>query len=165
MGHIVNFLLFNLGLFWVLDDVLFFWIVMLQILRIDLKKLTFQKNTNVSRRDLKEFFITHQKIGNDEDVVKLAKVFMVENILMSKREIILIDDFVFKLVDDEDKFEDYPWGRLCYKETIKYFCQALRNKKNKDGKRSYEVCVFPWVLQVWVFEIIPRLGSKFASRF
>ena len=91
-----------------------------------LKETYFPKKTNVSRRDLKDFLITHQKIGNDEDTVKLTKVFTVENILMSKREIILIDDFVFKLVDDEDKFEDYPWGRLCYKETIKYFRQSFK---------------------------------------
>ncbi|PON81617.1 LOW QUALITY PROTEIN: hypothetical protein TorRG33x02_225710 [Trema orientale] len=163
MGHIVNFLSFNSSLLWVLDVVLFLCDV--TNFKNKLKETYFLKKTNVSRRDLKDFLITHQKIGNDEDAVKLAKVFMVENILMSKREIILIDYFIFKLVDDENKFEDYPWGRLCYEKTIKYFRQALRNKNIIDGKRSYEVCGFPWVLQVWAFEIIPRLGSKFASYF
>ncbi|PON75900.1 hypothetical protein PanWU01x14_038510 [Parasponia andersonii] len=90
---------------------------MLQILSIDLKKLTFQKNNNLTRRVLKDFLVTHQKIGNDEDAVKVAMVFMVENILMSKREIIFIDNFMFKLIDDEDKFEDYPWRQICYEET------------------------------------------------
>ncbi|PON99424.1 LOW QUALITY PROTEIN: hypothetical protein TorRG33x02_045910 [Trema orientale] len=67
---------------------------MLQILRIDLKKLTFQKKKkNISRKDLKDFLFTHQKIGNDENTVNLAKVFMVDNILTSKRDLILMVSF------------------------------------------------------------------------
>ena len=38
-----------------------------------LKETYFPKNTKVSTRDLNDFFITHQKIRNDEDTVKLPR--------------------------------------------------------------------------------------------
>ncbi|XP_062080247.1 uncharacterized protein LOC133785003 [Humulus lupulus] len=61
------------------------------------------------------------------------------------------------LVDDDQKFEAYLWGRRSFNETIKYLTSAL-----DSSKTGYELCGFPIAFQVWGFEVIPLLASSFA---
>ncbi|XP_062117699.1 uncharacterized protein LOC133831430 [Humulus lupulus] len=108
--------------------------------------------SSISRNELKDF-VKSRKI----DIVKLVKVYIVENILGSKRGDRLVDNFVMSLVDDDQKFEAYPWGRRSFNETIKYLINAL-----DSSKTGYELCGFPIAFQVWGFEIIPLFASSFS---
>ncbi|XP_062113196.1 uncharacterized protein LOC133824333 [Humulus lupulus] len=117
----------------------------------------FGGKSSISRNELKDF-VKSRKIDIDaEDAVRLVKVYIVENILGSKRGDRLVDNFVMSLVDDDQKFEAYPWGRRSFNETIKYLTSAL-----DSSKTGYELCGFPIAFQVWGFEVIPLLASSFA---
>lgn len=117
----------------------------------------FSGKSSISRNDLKNLLMS-SKI-DDEDAVKIAKVHIVQNILESKRGDRFVDDFVLKLVDDEQKFENYPWGRRSFNETIGSISSVLDLQKN-----NYELCGFPVAFQVWGYEVIPSLGSLFGAR-
>ncbi|XP_062094992.1 uncharacterized protein LOC133800868 isoform X2 [Humulus lupulus] len=114
------------------------------------------KSSNL-RNQLKDFINSRRIDINAEDAIKLVKVYMVENILGSKRGDRLVDNFVLNLVDDEEKFEAYPWGHRSFNETIKYLTSAL-----DSSKTGYELFGFPIAFQVWEFEVIPLLTSSFA---
>ncbi|XP_062118200.1 uncharacterized protein LOC133831805 [Humulus lupulus] len=117
----------------------------------------FSRKSSISRNELKDFIKSRRIDIDAEDVIKLVKVYIVKNILGSKRGDGLVDTFVMSLVDDEEKFEAYPWGRRSFNETIKYLTSAL-----DSSKTGYELCGFPIAFQVWGFEVIPLLASSFA---
>uniref|UniRef100_A0A803NSI9 DUF1985 domain-containing protein n=1 Tax=Cannabis sativa TaxID=3483 RepID=A0A803NSI9_CANSA len=98
-------------------------------------------------------------IKDDDDAIKIAKVFTVTNILESKRGSTAVDELIMKLVDDEEDFDKYPWGRRSFDETIKGLISA-----QECDKKGYELCGFPLAFQVWGFEVIPLLGESFATR-
>ncbi|PON52879.1 hypothetical protein TorRG33x02_307240 [Trema orientale] len=102
------------------------------------------------------------RVINDEDTVKIAKVFIVENFLVGKRNVRLVDEFVMKLVDNEERFEKYPSGRHSYDEKVLYYRGALKNLSNT--KKNYELCGFLLALQIWAYEVFPKIGwSRFAK--
>ncbi|KAF4360993.1 hypothetical protein F8388_016802 [Cannabis sativa] len=112
----------------------------------------------IKRNELAEFLMK-TNIDDDDDAVKLTKVFIVQNILESKRGDRYIDNFVLRLVDDEQLFENYPWGRRSFNATIGNLSTAVNCRKT-----GYELCGFPLAFQVWGFEVLPKLGSLFATK-
>ncbi|XP_060959120.1 uncharacterized protein LOC133030400 [Cannabis sativa] len=118
----------------------------------------FSGNESISRKELAECLMK-TRIDDDDDVVKLTKVFIVQNILQSKRGQCHVDNFVMKLVDDEQMFEKYPWGRRSFNDTVNSLSPVLNRRKT-----GYEICGFPLAFQVWGFEILPSLGSSFAIK-
>ncbi|KAF4365525.1 hypothetical protein G4B88_025704 [Cannabis sativa] len=112
----------------------------------------------IKRNELAEFLMK-TNIDDDDDAVKLTKVFIVQNILESKRGDRYIDKFVLRLVDDEQLFENYPWGRRSFNATIGNLSTAVNCRKT-----GYELCGFPLAFQVWGFEVLPKLGSLFATK-
>ncbi|KAF4360899.1 hypothetical protein G4B88_016059 [Cannabis sativa] len=96
---------------------------------------------------------------DDDDVVKLTKVFIMHNILQNKRGQCHVDNFVMKLVDDEQMFENYPWGHRSFNDTVNSLSTILNRQKI-----GYEICGFPLAFQVWGFEILPSLGSSFVIK-
>ncbi|KAF4360739.1 hypothetical protein G4B88_017363 [Cannabis sativa] len=113
----------------------------------------FSGNESISRKELAECLMK-TRIDDDDDVVKLTK-----NILQSKRGQCHVDNFVMKLVDDEQMFEKYPWGRRSFNDTVNSLSTVLNRRKT-----GYEICGFPLAFQVLGFEILPSLGSSFAIK-
>ncbi|KAI3838149.1 hypothetical protein MKX03_000667 [Papaver bracteatum] len=90
----------------------------------------------------------------------------------------------FHMVEDIEKFNEFPWGKLCHRRMLKCFRTALRGKKKVEQigksepdpkgkstiggpgsfKSGYNLYGFPYAFQVWAFEIIPILRKNFASR-
>ncbi|XP_024006118.1 uncharacterized protein LOC112082823 [Eutrema salsugineum] len=62
-----------------------------------------------------------------------------------------------RLVMDLDAFENYPWGRVAFKN-------LMRSVKEKEiWKSSYTIEGFIQVLQVWVYFALPDFAAKFGE--
>ncbi|XP_024013364.1 uncharacterized protein LOC112087722 [Eutrema salsugineum] len=62
-----------------------------------------------------------------------------------------------RLVMDLDAFENYPWGRVAFKN-------LMRSVKEKEiWKSSYTIEGFVQVLQVWVYFALPDFAAKFGE--
>ncbi|PON38937.1 hypothetical protein PanWU01x14_308520 [Parasponia andersonii] len=112
--------------------------------------------------------------NNDEDVVKLAQLYLLERFLFGKDSRRPTEKLPIGLVDKVEDFNKFPWDRLlynCLKHSIKNLLRS-RDKKisktpTKDSNISYltyELHGFPYVLQLWVYECIPLIGKKLAHR-
>lgn len=59
-----------------------------------------------------------------------------------------------RMVFDLPKFENYPWGRVAFKNLIE-------SVKSVDLEAdSYTIHGFLQVLQIWVYNVVPSLGSR-----
>ncbi|POO03630.1 hypothetical protein TorRG33x02_008350 [Trema orientale] len=78
-------------------------------------------------------------------------------------------------VDDLDLFNKYPWGKESFRELIKSFQRDWAKKgkelKEKYAQRkitrkffTYAIYGFRHALQVWAYEAIPLVASKFAIK-
>ncbi|KAA0058534.1 uncharacterized protein E5676_scaffold606G00970 [Cucumis melo var. makuwa] len=80
---------------------------------------------------------------NEEDKIKMAKIYFLENFLLGKQFTIGIDLEYIKLLDDEKQFDEYPWGRIVYEciplfTGLSIFCaQRIEHKK---------ICMLIWVV-------------------
>ncbi|KAF4364755.1 hypothetical protein F8388_018431 [Cannabis sativa] len=113
----------------------------------------------ITGKELAECLMKTRIDDDDDDVVKLTKVFIMHNILQNKRGQCHVDNFVMKLVDDEQMFENYPWGHRSFNDTVNSLSTILNRQKI-----GYEICGFPLAFQVWGFEILPSLGSSFVIK-
>uniref|UniRef100_A0A9I9EGI4 DUF1985 domain-containing protein n=1 Tax=Cucumis melo TaxID=3656 RepID=A0A9I9EGI4_CUCME len=69
-----------------------------------------------------------------------------------------------KMLDDKEKFRNYPWGRLCFSLTKQFILNAVKSKrKSKNSETESKACAFlqgfPMVLAYWAYEILPQLLS------
>ena len=51
-------------------------------------------------------------------MLKLALLYLLENILLGKEGKIFIDMQWVALVDNWEAFNKYPWGGICYEKTL-----------------------------------------------
>ncbi|XP_038891747.1 pescadillo homolog [Benincasa hispida] len=58
------------------------------------------------------------------------------------------------MLDDEERFRSYPWGRVSFELTIEFFKKVVINKPSSIFLQG-----FPLGLVYWAFEIIPRLSN------
>ncbi|KAF4361779.1 hypothetical protein F8388_018945 [Cannabis sativa] len=107
-------------------------------------------NESISRKELAECLMKTRIDDDDDDVVKLTTVFIVQNILQSKRGQCHVDNFVMKSVDDEEMFEKYPWGRRSFSDTVNSLSTVLNRRKT-----GYEICGFPLAFQITCVPLAP----------
>ncbi|XP_062100086.1 uncharacterized protein LOC133805957 [Humulus lupulus] len=108
-----------------------------------------------------------------EDVWKLSLCFLVDSLLLPSepKKKCFID--VLSMVENEDDFFNYPWGRLSYEKTLFGLTkdmERLRNKylKNVEQKRKrpapqYTIYGYAIALQYWAYEIFTKF-SAFADQ-
>lgn len=96
------------------------------------------------------------KDKNDEDLVKLANLFFLEQVLLPKDNAKAVDSHHVKLLTDLDEFYLYPWGRVIFMETIKSVSSAL-NTMSRGSATGYHLGGFPLAILAFAFEIIPQL--------
>ena len=133
----------------------------------------FDGKDNVIGKDLDSSFKTC-KGDNDEDVIKLAQLYLLERFLIGKDSRRPTEKFSLELVDNAQDFNKFPWGRYlyeCLRKSMKDFLKAqdkkIQKKSRNDSKPrriTYELHGFPYVLQFWAYECIPLAGKKFARR-
>ncbi|KAK0599784.1 hypothetical protein LWI29_008626 [Acer saccharum] len=117
---------------------------------------------NLYNNTLEDVFMNASS-NDDLTMVKLALLYFLENVLLGREKGSPIDSEHILLVDDLDRFNEYPWGRVCFEMTMKSLQNALKgrvqmlndgnNKKSKQNWEVYSVGGFPlgFLLQVYAF--------------
>ncbi|KAI3871665.1 hypothetical protein MKW92_018634, partial [Papaver armeniacum] len=123
-------------------------------------------------------------VEQSTDKVKLGLVLLVQGVLMGTEYVKYVNLAYFHMVENIEKFNKFPWGKLCHRRMLKCFRTVVSGKKeveqigksktNPKGKSAiaghgsfksaYNLYGFPYAFQVWAFEIIPILQESFASR-
>ncbi|XP_073311091.1 uncharacterized protein [Primulina huaijiensis] len=83
-----------------------------------------------------------------------------------------IDSKYLRLVDDLDRFNNYPWGRVAYRDAVRCLKMDLLGRYNylteahgrKEVDGSFLVGGFVMPLQILVYECYPSVAQKFARR-
>ncbi|KAK0588444.1 hypothetical protein LWI29_001046 [Acer saccharum] len=117
---------------------------------------------NLYNSTLEDVFMNASS-NDDLIMVKLALLYFLENVLLGREKGSPIDSEHIILADDLDRFNEYPWGRVCFEMTMKSLQNALKgrvqmlndgnNKKSKQNWEVYSVGGFPLgvLLQVYAF--------------
>ncbi|GMN53234.1 hypothetical protein TIFTF001_022375 [Ficus carica] len=109
---------------------------------------------------LKELSVT--KVRTD-DRVKLAFLYMVAGFLMSSDSKKVVNPSWLQYANDLNFFTQYPWGNVCYNQTLDYIKTDLVTKFNKSST-TYNFYGCPWIFQIWAFEAMPKLGEMLANK-
>ncbi|CAL9028733.1 unnamed protein product [Prunus brigantina] len=124
----------------------------------------------------------------EDDIYKLALVYFAELVILGRDKHLNININYLTLVEDLDAFNRYPWGSVSFDKTqdslfsaptkyVKSFENEEGRRKgkskvtgtsrrNEKGKKDGEVQRggwsfkgFTYALQIWVYELIPRMGD------
>ncbi|CAL9000924.1 unnamed protein product [Prunus brigantina] len=126
--------------------------------------------------------------SGENDIYKLALVYFAELVVLGRDKHLNINLNYLTLVEDLDAFNRYPWGSVSFDKTqdslfsapTKYV-KSFENeegrgkgkskvtgtsRRNEKGKKDGEVQRggwsfkgFTYALQIWVYELIPRMGD------
>ncbi|XP_060969916.1 uncharacterized protein LOC115695232 [Cannabis sativa] len=137
---------------------------------------------NSKRVTFKTLWLAFEACDVADDVYKLGLCAFVEGVLLSRAEGVYIWTDMLKLVENEEKFFEYPWGLLSYQKllssTTKNMQQLRQNymdkndktkKKHKKDKKvtqpeaKYNVYGYAPALQYWAFEAMQVLGKKYGQ--
>ncbi|KAH6815332.1 hypothetical protein C2S51_020152 [Perilla frutescens var. frutescens] len=101
-----------------------------------------------------------------ETSYKLALLLVVYGILLAKdRTSKGVTLEYMHVVDDVQRFNNFPWGKVTYEFLIKSMEQArscLARAKRKDGRRAIDVYGFLYPVQAWLYEIMPSIANRYA---
>ncbi|XP_060968725.1 uncharacterized protein LOC115720433 [Cannabis sativa] len=137
---------------------------------------------NSKRVTFKTLWLAFEACDVADDVYKLGLCAFVEGVLLSRAEGVYIWTDMLKLVENEEKFFEYPWGLLSHQKllssTTKNMQQLRQNymdkndktkKKHKKEKKvtqpeaKYNVYGYAPALQYWAFEAMQVLGKKYGQ--
>ncbi|KAL2454251.1 Ubiquitin-like protease domain-containing protein [Abeliophyllum distichum] len=107
---------------------------------------------------------------NQTDKYKLGLIIILAYVLLATEENTLIELWWFELVDDLDRFDKFPWGKMSYDYTIRIVKRDMGDKlrnslKEGESRCRYSLHDFPLAIMIWAFEAIPNLGKKFAKKY
>ena len=77
----------------------------------------FNAKKGLTYSELDTLFKTSFKVDSDEDVVRVALLYLLTHGLMTHQKNHKIPDFYLQLVDDLETFNNYPWGAIVFDET------------------------------------------------
>ena len=104
-----------------------------------------KKNNNKKQKKIKEL--------NDEDVVKLALLYLLE-----KEDKNLIDMQWVALVDNWKAFNKYPWAKICYKWTLFGLERDLANRVSKFQDKNKREKLDLKHIVLWDLHMPSRFG-------
>ncbi|KAK4844606.1 hypothetical protein QYF36_022232 [Acer negundo] len=105
------------------------------------------------------------------DAVKLCLLYMLNWILMGLDEREKVPVWQFRLVEDLDAFDAFPWGAHVYRRSIYGFKHALDGRRRRFEQRqrrkgvdvhtteTYNIYGLTHALLIFAFEVIPELGN------
>lgn len=132
-----------------------------------IKHLFFRHQKRVYRKDIENIFNNLNATTTDEDVVKLAILYLISSFLYTFDSGFVVADEYFTLVDSPH-METFTWGKELLRITYKYLKLALAKSSPKidDPKdtMSYRLHGFPLAFQIWIYESIPSLTGKVCTR-
>ncbi|KAI9196299.1 hypothetical protein LWI28_022753 [Acer negundo] len=106
------------------------------------------------------------------DAVKLCLLYMLNWILMGLDEREKVPVWQFRLVEDLDAFDGFPWGAHVYRQSIYGFKHALDGRRRRFEQRqrrkgvdvhtteTYNIYGLTHALLIFAFEVIPELGNS-----
>ncbi|KAH6779204.1 hypothetical protein C2S52_010441 [Perilla frutescens var. hirtella] len=101
-----------------------------------------------------------------ETSYKLALLLVVYGILLAKdRTSKRVTLEYLHVVDNVQRFNNFPWGKVTYEFQIRSMEQArscLASAKRKDGRRAIDIHGFLYPVQAWLYEIMPSIASCYA---
>ncbi|KAL5554668.1 hypothetical protein UlMin_042069 [Ulmus minor] len=124
----------------------------------------FLRKSSIYRGDLYDFLDQNQ-VNDDTDAIKLVLIFIVDYILLSKKDNKLVDKYLWHMVDSLDMFGSFPWGRKSFFLTLEYLKKALKGKQT-DSQQDviyYELFGFPTAFQIWIYECFISLPKTVIS--
>lgn len=80
------------------------------------------------------------------DRLKLGLVYILESVMRCYHKKTVIDIFHLQVVDDIDAFNNYPWGRRCYEDTVHVFTRS--HSRPRGSMRKYDTYGLPLAVQV-----------------
>ncbi|KAI9182091.1 hypothetical protein LWI28_021979 [Acer negundo] len=105
------------------------------------------------------------------DAVKLCLLYMLNWILMGLDEREKVPVWQFRLVEDLDVFDAFPWGAHVYRRSIYGFKHALDGQRRRFEQRqrrkgvdvhtteTYNIYGLTHALLIFAFEVIPSLAT------
>ncbi|KAF3434942.1 hypothetical protein FNV43_RR22029 [Rhamnella rubrinervis] len=122
---------------------------------------TYFRKFPLHNHDIVEVFST-ATCENDDDMVKLALLYFLETVILSKEKPTPIPVERVDMLDDIKYFLTYPWGTLSYDATVK----SMRGcpGKRSNASHTYSITGFPIAFMVWGYETIPSLAEAFGIK-
>ncbi|TYK28604.1 hypothetical protein E5676_scaffold2030G00160 [Cucumis melo var. makuwa] len=87
--------------------------------------------------------------GTDDDLIKMAKLYFLESFLIPKQECLSIDWDHIIMVDDDEVFDGYPWGRVSFELLVDFMNRTVCSKGRANGY-FYGGFIFP--ILAWAYE-------------
>ncbi|KAA0051565.1 protein Ycf2-like [Cucumis melo var. makuwa] len=127
-----------------------------------LKGVYFENLKTVTRQYLNVMF-NISTAGTDDDKIKMAKLYFLEIFLIPKQECLSVDWDYIIMVDDDEVFDGYPWGRVAFELLVDFMNRAVCSK----GQTGISIVGFIFPILAWAYEVIPTLSTPpnfFATR-
>ncbi|XP_073309968.1 uncharacterized protein [Primulina huaijiensis] len=95
----------------------------------------------------------HNETGIDVEKIKMASLYFCCTVFgeATRKKTMKIDPKFLRLVDDLDRFNHYPWGRVAYRDAIRCL------KKDLLGRYNY-------LTEILAYECYPSVAQKVARR-
>ncbi|KAK3204815.1 hypothetical protein Dsin_018861 [Dipteronia sinensis] len=110
------------------------------------------------------------------DAVKLCLIYMLNWILLELDEREKVPLWQFRIVEDLDAFDAFPWGAHVYRQSIFGFKHAFDGRREQYERRqhekgtdvhtveTYNIYGLAHALLIFAYEVIPELGTRFGTR-
>ncbi|TYK26024.1 protein Ycf2-like [Cucumis melo var. makuwa] len=92
-----------------------------------LKRVYFENLKTVTRQYLNVMF-NISTARTDDDRIKMAKLYFLESFLIPKQECLSVDWDHIIMVDDDEVFDEYPWGRVAFELLVDFMNKTVCSK-------------------------------------
>ena len=87
---------------------------------------------------------------SDEDMVRLANLYLLEIFFLAKSEHSLVDLKHLLIANDLQAFNDYPWGRVIFEETAQQVINCQQTFFNRSNWICYgRMCLCTACVCIW----------------
>ncbi|KAL3617209.1 hypothetical protein CASFOL_038956 [Castilleja foliolosa] len=113
--------------------------------------------------------VTGQKFGGEfavstDDQLKISKVIFVCSVLFGEDNLKKpIPEWLWVLVEDEDKWENFPWGSYTF-QILYSKIQQVPLTRSPEARNSHTISTDSVMPSHWVFEAVPPLASLLMSK-
>ncbi|KAH6769170.1 hypothetical protein C2S51_014506 [Perilla frutescens var. frutescens] len=136
----------------------------------DMHRDIFMSKPFMKAHDIDEKFESYSDMhrGADSLVLRLAMLHIVYGLLLNRDQLSKSIELEYlHLIDDYHTFNNFPWGKVAYQFLVKSTHAARGNiarAKGSSSRPSTDICGCSFVLQIFAFEVMPRLASHCAHR-
>ncbi|VFQ59358.1 unnamed protein product [Cuscuta campestris] len=121
----------------------------------------FQSSKSVKRKEITKAFLRFNRDAEGtmpSDALKMSLIYALANTFLGNQPSVNLPMHYLSLVDDIEKFNNYPWGDDVWSELVDhvYRC-ALCIEKGGSTRPTFGGYMF--ALQVWAFETFPSLAE------